>query len=131
MNTATWDDSFATGNVMVDDQHKTLFSVFHEIETVAAARGDLAPMLARLDQYVAFHFSMEESLMQARGYPGLSDHKRIHDDLTLRAKRLFDDHRRNRLTQPAEAARSLANWLVDHIQQADMAFVTWLRNQQR
>ena len=64
-----WGPELQLGHRVIDSQHEELINLLNELnDAVAADHLILADVLRRLDAYVLFHFSTEESLMNdARG----------------------------------------------------------------
>lgn len=118
---------FLVGIPQVDQEHSQLFDIAGDIydslgsnEAVAqaAARG----AVARLLDYTATHFTSEEALMEAAGYPELEAHRLLHQQLLHQA---HDMEMRVELGDrylPADLSRFIHAWLVKHIQAQDKKF---------
>ena len=75
-----WKADYCTGNVKIDDDHRTLFeriNDFHYAWEHKRDRKDIARVLNRLVEYAEEHFAREEGIMHAAGYPGLARHQAI------------------------------------------------------
>jgi hemerythrin len=69
--------------------------------------------------YVTYHFSTEEKIMVAVNYPGLSVHKKEHNDFTqevLTQVRAFEEGKK---FVPNLFVRFLKDWVLSHIAVTD------------
>ncbi len=71
-----WTPDLSVGVEEIDEQHRELFRRAERlIATLRCGdRGEVLPLLAYLDEYVAHHFSAEERLMREVRYPALEEH---------------------------------------------------------
>ncbi len=77
-----WSDALSVGVQEIDDQHKGLAAMVNEMsEGIKGGWGKEArdEVLTRLVEYTKVHFATEESLMSISNYPGISTHKKQHD----------------------------------------------------
>lgn len=87
-----WREEFESGDPTIDAQHRDLVERANALLRCASSRdSDLPASLEDLIAHVQRHFSDEEAILEALGYPGLQQHKRHHQRLVTRAGRL---HRR-------------------------------------
>jgi|SRR6185369_17523958 len=111
-----WKDELATGNEVIDSQHKELFRRFNNFQT-ACKQGkgldELSNLLSYLGNYVRSHMAQEEQLQIVYNYPGYRMHKKEHDDFTNNLRRLEEQLNTQGIT-PALLIRT------------NMAFITWL-----
>ncbi len=119
-----WDERYSVGIRSIDLQHQGLIDLINRLHAIQERGGDLSGVIDRLDWYVKHHFSFEESLMRAAGYPKLEAHIEEH--------RAFERW----LRTSQAAARSgqevremsriiedyLKDWLREHILVVDMDY---------
>lgn len=125
-----WDESYATGDLIVDDQHKQLFAMvqgFHDALVANTHKDLMIPTLERLAKYTAEHFAAEEQLMLQSNYPGYAKHKSRHEDLTRQALEVMEKYKSGQLTLPISVAQFLGNWLRHHIDNEDKKMIAWLK----
>lgn len=117
-----WRDGFKINVDQVDSEHKHLFTLVKQL--------DLATVNETLDElldYVVTHFSNEQQLMENSGYPGFSDHLKLHEAFSstvadfLSAEDSWDDERIQQLR------KFLNKWLIGHIMTHDLRFGNWYR----
>jgi hemerythrin-like metal-binding protein len=128
----TWDETFATGNAHVDEQHKQLFAAVNDIlDTVARNKSpeEIKKSLSFLRDYTIKHFFDEEKLLRERGYPDLASHKKLHDDFKKTVRALETDFFRQGASQDlAKQIHSVvAEWLIFHIKGMDLQWAAFLK----
>ncbi len=148
MTVPVFDDSLRTGNESIDSQHQWLFSlsarIAHQVAISADVPEGLAAGVVRASQeqdsiaeaiyglidYITEHFSDEEDLMTAAGYPGASDHKLLHDDLSSRVGGFTVRYMNGNRLAAQELVGFFNEWLTSHIMVHDRAFADWLAHRQ-
>jgi len=136
-----WDSSLETGFPEIDEQHKGLFELADKLAGAIATctltdeglceedENTVADAVYGLTDYCVEHFADEEALMKSAGYPSLSVHCSLHEQLTAETltitARFFNDEG----VVPEALAPFITSWLSDHIRRHDMQFVTYLRAQ--
>lgn len=126
----SWDDTFRTGNYLVDTQHQELFRMVNDLhEAIVAGRGKdvLNPTLDRLVNYTIKHFGAEEALMRSVGYPAFQVHRAKHIDLADKVKDLVGKYGRGELVVSITLSRFLADWLQHHILENDLALIQYVQ----
>lgn len=121
-----FDDSFKTGIVLIDEEHKTLFDIIGKIYTTLEAQllhdkyDAIMDIIGELKEYTRVHFSDEEEYMRSIGYEGLANQQLLHQSFidTLNEVDLneVDDNQQAYLY---ECLDFLKNWLVNHILKVD------------
>jgi hemerythrin len=125
-----WTADLATGVEKVDAQHQELYRQVARLhEAMRAGRlDDVPPIVEYLQRYALEHFATEEREMVASGYPGLSQHRRLHE-------RFVDDFLRQKALLAVEIAPTavvalsqwLGAWLRDHVRSVDVDLARHLR----
>jgi len=126
-----WTELLSVGVESIDAEHRhfiRLLDRFNHSETRGLPESELYAMLAEVVLYTEEHFTNEEALMQAAGYPFLDSHRMQHD---------LAEHEVHRLASGTASeeeirdvlGRFMLNWLVLHIQSADRKFGHWLAEQ--
>lgn len=120
-----WGPELQLGHRAIDSQHEELIKLLNELNGAVAADSILlADVLRRLEAYVMFHFSTEESLMRSLNQPErLVAHRDEHCIFIAQMVAVREQAR----TCPAKAAPRLAeyltSWLRDHILISDRRLV--------
>ena len=133
METLQWEKSLSIGVELIDQQHQMLIQRLDDFATVTTARQgttQVVKTLTFLIEYTEFHFDAEEKHMTQCGYPGLEEHRAMHQDLKTTLAGLTQDFHEEGATQTlAEAIHKLmVNWLVKHIREVDVQFGTYLKD---
>lgn len=118
----TWNARYAIGIEEIDDHHRHLVALLNTIYddfVNQAPNRNLANVFAELASYTQYHFSAEESLMRAYGYPGYSPHKVRHDQFVERLETMREQFCNGRRQMSFDLLTFLNTWLLSHILDAD------------
>jgi hemerythrin-like metal-binding protein len=129
MALVTWNEKLSVGVHSVDEQHTVLFNLINDLHAAmlkGQARAIVGGLLKDLLAYTRNHFTAEEELMDTKQYPELSDHKRLHRELTKQVEDYIARYEKGDLTVTTQLAEFLSNWLNEHIQKTDQAYGPWL-----
>jgi hemerythrin len=129
MELITWKDSFSVGIERIDSQHKSLVEMINDLFRAMSNREDkefIQPLISNLISYAASHFKDEEQLMQQAGFPDLNNHKREHEDFTLKIKQFQLRHSKGEAALSLEIINFLKEWLLDHIITKDRKYARYM-----
>jgi hemerythrin-like metal-binding protein len=117
-----WKLDYATGNRIIDAEHKILFEIANEFAGESKITlGKFKETYFDLIQYTTMHFSSEEAMLREIAYPSLATHQTSHARIIEEMKSLLG--RSNNLdTLQKELERALQRWIVNHILREDMAY---------
>jgi len=124
-----WNEQYSVGVTELDDQHRKMIDALNHLQEGLLTKQPpsvIGPLLARLGDLTGRHFSQEERLMAAAGYPDLQPHRTEHGVLLQQIERF------KRLNQSGDIALSgdvldfLKDWLANHILQVDLQYKPWL-----
>lgn len=118
-----WTPDLATGNTVLDEQHKAIFEWLAELQSAASEQRTLfgAYAITRLKNFTKTHFAAEEALMKEAGYPRLAEHIAEHEAFRARLAEIHLRSIGNDISP--ETVRYLTDWLTHHIVETDMAYV--------
>lgn len=125
----TWSSALSVGIEQMDDQHKKLVKMLHELNAAMASgksKDLLGPLLKSLLDYTRYHFAAEEALLMREKYPPLTAHRGLHRDLTKQVEvyiRRFED---GEISLSVPIMDFLQDWLREHIQKEDRPYGKWL-----
>lgn len=126
-----WDPALETGNAEIDDQHRSLFRLANALQLAIADHADdsdvLTDSIYELTDYCLEHFSAEEELMEACGYPAAGPHRAQHQRLTGETMKLTASFINGEDVCPDTLAPFVASWLRGHIRDEDMRLVAFMR----
>ncbi len=108
-----WSPSLSVGVPEIDAQHQELFRRAERLVTALRSgdRGEVAPLVRYLADYVVQHFSAEERYMREIGYPHLEGHRAAHDTFRHDLAEMIADYERKGPTPLV--ALTMHNWLSD------------------
>lgn len=131
--TVVWTKELATGMELIDEQHRELFKRFDDLLEACAkrqGREKLGDLLTFLEEYVRLHFQAEEELMDRYGYPGIEEHRAMHEWFQRRQQQIMEDFRNGGATAAllAKTNKVLLAWFINHVKQVDVQMGAYLRS---
>ncbi len=80
-----WHDEYKIGIKNIDNQHHKLFDLVNKLYSIndddVNAKESLRYVLYEFSEYMKIHFKDEEEYMLSIAYPGLDEHKKIHQHI--------------------------------------------------
>lgn len=127
-----FDSTLETGDVTVDDQHRTLIGMFNDLAEASASGSTddvVRETLEKLARYTREHFAEEQRLMIEAKYPpeDVMAHVDEHLKLADETGKLVSDHARSGTTTILPLAMFLRDWLATHIRVYDQKLVNHVR----
>ncbi len=133
--TVKWENRFAIGIPLIDQQHKSLIENVNKlIEAIHIGKEQeqIQDIATFLTEYVVKHFHDEEALMQEYKYPGYSTHKSLHlkfiEDWIILKKELYKKQDKS-MYLVFRVQTLIMDWLVNHISQVDQQIGVFLNSQ--
>jgi hemerythrin len=126
-----WDASLATGNGLIDTQHRELFARVNKLLAACSTgkgREAVVEMIGYLEDYAKRHFAAEEKEMRLIGYPDYEAHRQQHAEFNAKLLEL-----RQSVNGPGPGTylviltnRILVDWLIHHVKKVDKALAVYL-----
>ena len=122
---AEFTENLATGNEMIDSQHKELIQKINDLLDSCEKSSDKVVAIKTLDflsDYKEYHFNAEEQLQKDIEYPGYDKHKAQHEEFKKTVEELHEMLVEEEGPSPAFVAKvqeNVINWLYTHIQGFD------------
>ena len=131
MNEIIWTKDLSVGIELIDQQHRLLIKHLNDLNTSLKSQQGPAKVAATLNfliEYTNFHFTAEEKHMAANDYPGVENHKKMHEGFKTTLSNLEEDLEEEGATQGLADSidKLLIDWLFKHIQEVDVAFGKFL-----
>lgn len=132
-----WKEKYTIGVPRIDTQHEELFTrVTSFVESLRSDRdwgekvNNVNDTLAFMKEYVVTHFKDEEAYQKEIGYPGLSEHKKIHSDMVAYVGTIAEQYEKNgfREITMQQFAGKLVTWLVNHVVSEDQKIADYARS---
>jgi hemerythrin len=115
----------------IDAEHRTIFEKAGELHRAVLAGKDIAEIQALLKELIARasrHFTHEEEMMRAAGYPSYEWHKGQHDSIRAKVKSAERRLRRGETDGTLELLKYLSGWLKNHTSVTDRLMSAYCRN---
>ena len=115
----------------IDAEHRAIFSLGEELQKgldKGTELSDLRPTLANLMATAEAHFKHEERIMKAAHYNAYAWHKKQHDAVRWRVRRLVKRIDAGQPVAAEELLEFLSDWLRSHTQVADRMMGAYIRN---
>jgi hemerythrin len=125
-----WNRSLEIGDSVVDSEHRYLLQLIynmHEQYERGTLAESLAGLFAHLAHYARNHFTNEEALMSAIGYPHLDEHQQEHSQLVEQAMELSEQFIDGEKTVTRDTIEFLRRWAIKHIAGSDMRIRAFLK----
>lgn len=124
--TIQWDESMSVGVPVLDEDHKVLIRLINDYtDALENDEGLLVTdsIFSALGDYIHYHFTREEGIMEKAGYPNLDKHKRSHRALEDHFMELRDSYVLfPNAHSEQNVKRFLEDWLCSHILKVDMDY---------
>jgi hemerythrin-like metal-binding protein len=90
------------------------------------AQSIASPMFKKLENFVFEHYSAEEQLMESTKYPGLTEHRAVHRDLTCKVGEFLARYAHDDQTMSPQLLFFLRDILLDHLLTVDKQYTQWM-----
>jgi hemerythrin-like metal-binding protein len=119
-----WDESLATGDAKVDEQHRELIRQINALIRAMSeghGRQEIKKLLDFLSDYVIHHFHWEESCMEKHRCPLAAVNQRAHTTFVERFQAICLRYETEGPSSDLvlQIRRELGDWLVNHIRKID------------
>lgn len=131
-----WQQAFATGVAVIDDQHKILVNMLNDASeklSDGSPAGDFERIVQGLLNYSVYHFQTEERLMAEFGYDKecadhTARHVKAHRGFTDKMTAVKAEIQAGICPPKAELEKFLVDWLADHILHTDKKLGAFIRD---
>jgi hemerythrin len=127
MSLIEWTDELSVGIKDIDSQHKKLVDLINLLNDgmkTGDSKNVLEKIFKELIEYTVKHFSFEENLMKKVSYVSYIRHKKEHDDLAQKVKKLMDDFQSGKIMISIQVRDFLKDWILNHIQKVDKLYTS-------
>lgn len=123
---AKWRPEYETGDDLVDEQHKSLFSIINSLNNAMLdGQGEVLvkKTLESLKDYTTVHFDTEEEFMLRHNYAGYQQHHIKHEALKNQVLKFEQENHHNLSQLTIEVSHFLTDWLIHHIKDEDRKMI--------
>jgi hemerythrin len=126
-----WDDRYSMNIQFIDDQHKELINLTNKLYKGClggdeTARSYFMETVRGTVEYVKYHFSAEEKMMESIQFPGLPQHKKAHESFVKKILEDVDKFQGGKKFVPNEFVRYLKDWILTHIAIEDKKYSDYI-----
>jgi hemerythrin len=126
-----WEDRYCTWIPLIDDQHKELVRLTNALYAACLqgkeiARDNFRLVIRELVDYVAFHFSAEEKIMEKVKFPQYPDHKKQHEAFVRKVLADVQNFDEGKNFVPNTFVRYLKEWILTHIAVSDRMYSDYI-----
>jgi hemerythrin len=129
----TWHKTFSINIPIIDAQHMELINLTNKLYRNCLkgrehSKEVFMGVLRGTVDYVGYHFSTEEKIMERVGYPAFGAHKREHTNFVREVLKSANNFSRGVNYNPIAFVKYLKDWVLTHIAVSDTALGTYLLN---
>lgn len=117
--------NLSVGVTSLDEEHQQILSLIRSLENSDSTndREIIHDVPHSLLDYTKHHFKNEESLFMGTGYPDADMHVAQHNAMIKKVQQMIGDEKH---VHPANLAKLLEDWMVQHIQKTDKGYVEYV-----
>ena len=115
-----WQNSYSVGMKLIDEQHMELIKLTNRLfancmEGKEKTRATFLKTIHEAVDYVGYHFSTEEKVMERVNYPELSYHKQQHADFVREVLSKVEEFNAGKPRAPLNFVYFLRDWILHHV----------------
>ena len=123
-NIITWQKGYSVRLALIDEQHMNLVrltnKLFHGcLDGRDSAKDAFREAIRETVDYVGYHFSTEEKLMERVAYPELKQHKQEHINFIREVLKQLEEFNAKKISAPMAFVYFLKDWTLHHIAVSD------------
>ena len=131
--TYAWTPDLATGDTVIDNQHKLIFSAVNDLFEAYQSgkeRQEVEKTMGFLREYAVSHFAEEEKLQEKYNYPDYLAHKQLHTEFKELIQRLAAKMSKDGPTDNfiIEVCTTIGEWLFSHVKEQDCKMAAYIRS---
>jgi hemerythrin len=135
-NYIEWNNRFSIKISLIDDQHKKLVAMANELYSACnystdSGKDQFERTIHDAVDYVKYHFSTEEKIMEKTSYPGMADHKKEHAEFIQKVLEDVKYFEEGKPFVPNQFVRFLKDWVLSHIAITDSKLGDFLTELQK
>jgi hemerythrin len=128
---SSWNDSYALDIKMIDEQHKKFFMLFDEIQ-IAQRNGEshevISEYIQELENYVNYHFRIEETLMKHGNHPDMEFHLSQHNIFRRKVADFKLASEYENMVILDQMVIFMRKWFLTHIFNDDSKYVPYVQH---
>jgi hemerythrin len=128
------DDEMSVGVRLLDSDHRELANAINELRIGVEQKQDRSltgPLLSKVADFCPTHFALEEAIMAATGYGGLTQHRANHEHMMKQLNVLVARYDEDGMNLDSDAVVFLSEWHNSHLYSHDLKYGEWLNEHSR
>ncbi|MDR2071096.1 MAG: bacteriohemerythrin [Treponema sp.] len=126
-----WDARYSMNIQFIDDQHKELLNLTNTLYKGClvgdeTARSYFMETIRGTVDYVKYHFSAEEKMLDNIRYPEFANHKKEHESFVKKILEDVEKFQGGKKFVPNEFVRYLKDWILTHIAIEDKKYSDYI-----
>ncbi|MDF2612828.1 MAG: bacteriohemerythrin [Clostridia bacterium] len=132
-----WKDEYAIGIPLIDEQHKKLFEIAENAQSLLLMPeyidkfDEILSIVEELKAYVVFHFGAEQGLMEKIKYPKYFSHSIEHQDFIDEMNKLsLDSIDQDQQSHLLYIVNLIIEWITQHVLEKDRVMAAYYKEVQ-
>ena len=120
-----WCDDFSVNVPEMDAQHQKLVKLVNQLHSAMKQQHSaeqVGKVIDELAKYTVEHFSSEEEYMASKNFPGLDEHKKVHQHFVEKVQEFEQKYMDGKVTLSLDIMNFLKDWLLNHIGKMDKQY---------
>jgi len=120
-----WKNEFESGNKIIDEQHKELLEIANSLIYISLSHYPVEKVMNQLEKlinHIEKHFDDEIQILVEIGYPGYTEHSRIHKKLIKESLKLKESYANGELKVSAFFSFIVDEVVLGHMVNEDAKF---------
>ena len=115
-----WQNTYSVGIKLIDEQHMELITLTNKLfnNIMAGRERSRTTFLSTIHDavdYVGYHFSTEEKVMERINYPDYLEHKKEHSTFVREVFNKVEEFKAGKVLAPLTFVYFLRDWVLHHI----------------
>lgn len=126
-----WNDNLKLGVKEIDEQHEKLIALINDLYDAhkeGKAKEVIDAIVSEAHDYIGYHFSTEQRLMEDHDYPGLEEHTDNHEDYIIKSSDFLMASHDDEEGLADEVLDYLTGWWKSHINVTDRKLTHFLKS---
>jgi hemerythrin-like metal-binding protein len=123
-----WSADIEVGHELIDEEHQHLIEIINDFYlSVTSGSGgtDTDAAYRKMSDYVNYHFSHEEELMERINYPEIDRHKTQHRKFVERLEQVYDEFQSGSDPSGKSLLNLMGSWWTTHIKTFDQKLASY------
>ena len=132
----TWQKTYSVNIPLIDSQHMALVDLTNKLYRNCLkgrnhSKEVFMEVVRKTVDYVGYHFSTEEKIMERVNYPGFAAHKKEHNAFVMEVLKSVEAFSSGKIYNPIAFVKYLKDWVLTHIAVSDTELGNYLLSLKR